>query len=288
MITHFINWCKYVRQHSDVTCMEYSKILGQFADYCFTHNISIQSFSDVDVNEWIISQTQRGVKAVTVNTRIICLRSFYGWACRFYGCTYNPFLEVRKLKVPKLLPKYIERATIMKALEANTGGGFYDVRARAIVAFLYMTGVRRAELINLHVTDVSRTGHYCRIFGKGRKERICPIPVALDFYLDEWERVRAFMIPSPSDYYWCASTGKSMSNTSVADVLHVIFDAFLPRHDAHPHSLRHSYATTLMQNGVPIVDIARLLGHASTQTTLRYLSLSTATQYNDTLNNIFV
>lgn len=287
MRTKFIQWCKFVRCHSEATCTEYNKMIALFESYLEAHSLSLQSFTETEVNDWIISQTSVGVKCVTVNTRVTCLRTFYDYLCRFQGFPTNPFVGVKKLKVPKVLPKYIERATIDKALAAISGTSFLNVRARVSVAFLYMTGLRRAEFANLRMIDVNRVGHVVRVFGKGRKERLCPIPLALDSYLDEWERARATFVQVPSEYYFCGTDGNMISDTAIARIIHRVFDAWVPKSFAHPHILRHSYATTLMQSGLPIVDISRLLGHTDTHTTLRYLSLSPSSQYSAQLNSIF-
>lgn len=287
MRTNFISWCRSVRCLSEQTCIQYDKISSLFAEYCRTVGIALCDFTESDVNRWIIYQSSAGVKAVTINNRVSCLRMMYDYACRFEGYPINPFVAVQKLKVPKLLPKFIEDATIMKAIHECAGIGFYEVRARAVVAFLYMTGIRRAELQNIQCSDIIIDAGLVRIFGKGRKERMCPLPNTLLPFLSEWEQARAGMLPHPSQWYFCSSVGRQMSNTATAQIVRYVFAGLVPKKYAHPHILRHSFATRLMRAGVPIVDISRLLGHASTATTLRYLSLAPDTQYAGMLNAIF-
>lgn len=287
MRKNFIVWCRSVRCLSEQTCIHYEKITSLFETYCESVAIPLDRFTPNDVNRWIIAQSSEGIKAVTINNRVSCLRMMYDYACRFEGWQLNPFVAVEKLKVPKLLPKFIEDITIRRAVAAIQGIGFFEVRARTLVMFLYMTGVRRAELAAIRVSDVSIDSRIVRIYGKGRKERICPLPETLIPLLLEWQAARAGMLPRDSQWYFCSSVGHPMSNTAIAQVIHMVFDAWLPRKMCHPHVLRHSFATHLMRAGVPIVDIARLMGHTSTATTLRYLSLAPDAQYSSMLDRIF-
>lgn len=287
MTKNFIVWCRSVRCLSEQTCSQYENVISMFISYCESVAIPLDRFTPNDVNRWIIYQSSRGIKAVTINNRVSCLRMMYDYACRFEAWSLNPFVAVEKLKVPKLLPKFIEDATITRAVAAIQGLGFYEVRARAVVMFLYMTGIRRAELSAIHVSDISLDNRIVRIYGKGRKERICPLPDSLIPYLLEWQSARAGVIPRDSQWYFCSSVGKPMSFTAIAQLIRMVFGNILPKNMCHPHVLRHSFATHLMRAGVPIVDISRLMGHTSTATTLRYLSLAPDTQYSAMLNRIF-
>lgn len=287
MTKDFIQWCASVRALSKETCRQYQNIINLFVDYCEEHNLALYDFYERDVNDWIISQTSQGIKSVTINNRISCLRMMYDYFVRFHGWYFNPFVGVQALKRPKLLPKFIEDNIIHKAVAGIKGIGFYECRARAVIMFFYTTGVRRAELAEIRCSDISLDSRAVRIFGKGRKERFCPLPDTLLPYLVEWQDARSGMIPKPSEYYFCSSVGKQMKNTAIAQLVRSVFTPYLPKKMCHPHILRHSFATRLMRAGVPIVDIARLMGHTSTATTLRYLSLSSPQVYSSVVNNVF-
>lgn len=283
----FISFCKQIRGYSEETCKAYDIFLRSFENYCEAESLDVRTLQESDVHDYIRHCLSHGTKHVTINWRVTVLRSYYDFHTHFAGWEQNPVAEVKKLRVPKLLPKFIEQSTIEKAMARCSGSSFLPVRSRAIIAMMYMTGIRRAELQKLMLCDVMISERCVRVFGKGRKERICPIPETLVPYLIEWQSTRAKELLYHSEYYFCSIEGTIVTDSAIARTVISFFQGLVPRHYAHPHILRHSFATRLMQNGVPIVDISRLLGHASVETTLRYLSLSTVSQYGQMLNNVF-
>lgn len=287
MIQTYLDFCKNARNFSATSLRCYKDIVRQWEKFCELQGLQMEHATADDALRWVMWQTSQSVKAVTINNRIVIVRSFYDFACRFGGWPVNPFVSIQRLKVPKLLPDCIPPEMVRKAIALHVGCDFYPTRARAIVYFLFCTGLRRAELLNLRLQDVDDMSKVIHVFGKGRKERLVPLPDSLLPYLQEWLFVRCDTIPRACEYFFCSSTGRQMSETSLYRVIHDVFKDIVAKELQHPHALRHSFATHCMQNGLPIPDIARLLGHSSTSTTLRYLSLSNASHYSSFINSIF-
>lgn len=283
----YLKFIQYARNLSPATCHHYALILGMFDDWCHVHNLNEQSITQADVMKWIMQQTANEVKAVTVNNRVVAMRRYYDYCCMMHDYPLNPFVAIKPLKVPKLLPKFIPGEVIKEAVAAIPMNSFVGFRNAAIIMLFYCTGIRRSELLHLSVSDVDTTSLILHVFGKGRKERLCPIPQKCLPYLIGWQNWRSVNVGASSSFYFCGTSGKPISATEVATIVQQVFNGFVERKRQHPHILRHSFATVMMQAGVPIPDIARLLGHNSTATTLRYLSLSPANQYSNIVNNVF-
>lgn len=287
MINEFLNFCENGRNLSQQTMKQYTIVLHTWQQFCDLLGITVESATSENAMQWVLFQTRNGIKAVTINNRVSIVRTMYDFACRFLALNNNPFVAVQKLKVPKLLPQYIEDATIKQAVHNFSGSDFQSVRARAVVMFFYCTGIRRSELSTLQLSDVDDAAKVIHVFGKGRKERLVPMADALLPYITEWMSIRLVTIPHASPWFFCSSTGDQVSATAIANIVRVVFGTLIPRKLAHPHALRHSFATHCMQCGLPIPDIGRLLGHANTATTLRYLSLSAPSMYSSFINKAF-
>ena len=287
MINDFLSFCENGRNFSKQTMKQYTIVLHTWQQFCELCGISVETATSENAMQWVLFQSRNGIKAVTINNRVSIVRTMYDFACRFLGHDVNPFVAIQRLKVPKLLPQFIEDATIRQAVANFKGTDFQHVRARVLVMFFYCTGIRRSELLTLQLSDVDDASKVIHVFGKGRKERLVPMADALLPYITEWMSIRLVTIPHASPWFFCSSTGDQISATAIANIVREVFGTLIPRKLAHPHALRHSFATHCMQCGLPIPDIGRLLGHANTATTLRYLSLSAPSMYSAFINKAF-
>lgn len=287
MINDFLSFCENGRNLSKQTMKQYTIVLHTWQQFCELCGISVETATSENAMQWVLFQSRNGIKAVTINNRVSIVRTMYDFACRFLGHDVNPFVAIQRLKVPKLLPQFIEDATIRQAVADFKGADFLSVRARAVVMFFYCTGIRRTELATLQLSDVDDSAKVIHVFGKGRKERLVPMADALLPFIHDWLIVRSVTLPHASPWFFCSSAGEPICNTTLASIVREVFGSLIPRKLAHPHALRHSFATQCMQCGLPIPDIGRLLGHANTATTLRYLSLSAPSMYSAFINKAF-
>jgi integrase/recombinase XerC len=222
-------------------------------------------------------RAQEYSKATTAR-KLATLRSFYKFLVRRGHLTTNPVSTIRTPKLEKRLPRFLEPTDVQKLLAAPDAGTLLGARDRAMLETLYSTGVRVSELVGLHVPDVDFTGQCLHVRGKGRKERITPIgPTALQTirgYLDlraadprgaQFDREPLFV----------NKHGHRLSTRSVRRKL----DKYLVQcgmdPSISPHTLRHTFATHMLNNGADLRSVQELLGHHSISTTQIYTHVTT-------------
>jgi integrase/recombinase XerC len=219
--------------------------------------------------------------AATMARKIATLRSFYKWAERRGYATANPMLTIRTPRQPKRLPKAIPIEQVEQLLAAPGDGDVLSRRDRAMLETLYSTGIRVSELVGLMVEDLDVAGEALRIRGKGKKERIVPLGshavAAIQRYLD---MLRA---DSKLTYAMKANTGTPLfvnkhggrlSSRSVRRKLDKYLRMAGLDPSISPHTLRHSFATHLLDNGADLRSVQELLGHQSLSTTQVYTHLT--------------
>lgn len=222
---------------------------------------------------------EREYSKATAARKLATLRSFYKFCLRRGYITTNPVVTIRTPKQEKRLPKFLDLAQIQKLLSTPDDGNLLGARDRSMLETLYSTGVRVSELVALNVADVDVTGQSLRIRGKGRKERISPIgPTALAAirrYLDmrAADPRNATFDPEP---LFVNKHGKRLSTRSVRRKLdkYLVMCGMDP--SISPHTLRHTFATHMLNNGADLRSVQELLGHQSISTTQVYTHVTTA------------
>jgi integrase/recombinase XerC len=219
--------------------------------------------------------------AATMARKIATLRSFYKWADRRGVANGNPMTAIRTPRQPKRLPKAIPMEQVEKLLAAPGDGDVLSRRDRAMLETLYSTGIRVSELVGIAHDDVDFAGEALRIRGKGKKERIVPLGshaiASVQRYLDMLRTDPRFTDAhnEPRAPLFVNKHGGRLSSRSVRRKL----DKYLKQAgldpSISPHTLRHSFATHLLDNGADLRSVQELLGHQSLSTTQVYTHLST-------------
>ncbi|HYE02458.1 MAG TPA: tyrosine recombinase XerC [Phycisphaerales bacterium] len=221
--------------------------------------------------------------AATMARKIATLRSFYKWAARRGLATSNPMTAIRTPKQGKRLPKAITIEQIEKLLATPSDRDVLGLRDRAMLETLYSTGIRVSELVGMNMDDLDDAGEALRIRGKGKKERLVPLGThalaAVRRYtamLGGDARLGKLVAEAgPEAPMFVNKHGKRLSTRSVRRKL----DKYLTQAgldpDISPHTLRHSFATHLLDNGADLRSVQELLGHQSLSTTQVYTHLTT-------------
>ena len=214
----------------------------------------------------------------SIARRLACLRSFFKYCCRENLAAANPAKALRTPRQGRTLPKFLSAEQIAKLLEtppANTPAGLRD---RAILETLYSAGLRVAELVGLDVDRWDRDANVLRVLGKGRKERIAPIGSFAARALIRWLEVRQphpEASPEESQALFLNRFGRRLTTRSIGRMLEKhLLEAGLDRY-VTPHTLRHSFATHLLDGGADLRSVQELLGHKSLTTTQIYTHVST-------------
>src|SRR6185436_4272887 len=211
----------------------------------------------------------------------------FRFACREGTLAANPAQSVRTPKIPKTLPRHLRPGEIENLLEAPSGSAVSDERMarrdRAILELLYASGLRVSELVSLDWQAIDLSARVLRVRGKGNKERMVPFgqPAAdaLRQWLEVWESVRAGkagVLPAGAEsepVFLNFRGGGRLTDRSVRNILDRWVDQAAVARGVHPHTLRHTFATHLLEAGADLRTIQELLGHSSLSTTQKYTHL---------------
>ncbi len=223
----------------------------------------------------------RGLSRSTVARKLAALRSLYRYLTRSGTVSRDPSRSLRTPRVPERIPTRMEQDEVEALLHAPDPETPLGQRDLAILELLYGTGVRVSELVGLDLPDIDPGQRILRAFGKGGKERIVPFGEMAADALSSWLRVRTGLLGKRGepDALFLNARGGRLSDRSVRTIVRrYLGEAGLPRlaGAVSPHTLRHAFATHLLDGGADLRAIQELLGHSSLATTQKYTHVSTA------------
>ena len=269
-IDKYIDYLKYERKLSNNTVASYYENLKKF--YLFFENKNILKLSANEIRDFLYDEK---IVARTRSHYLTVLNSFYNFLIENNIIKNNPCEVIKLPKLSKKLPNYLTIEEVDRLLNINTTK-VYDYRNKAMMETLYACGIRVSELCNIKLSDIDFNEYTIKIFGKGSKERIVPINEssmkALKIYINDY---RPFLLKTKvSDYVFINNFGNVISRVGFFKILKKLCkDAGIEK-DVSPHTLRHSFATHLLNNGANLRVIQHLLGHSNITTTQIYSHLS--------------
>jgi integrase/recombinase XerC len=252
---------------------------------------AVATQTDTKVDQLLLSADPNTVRAylaflnekqysrATVARKLGTLRSFYKFLVKRNKLSSNPLMVIRTPKQEKKLPRYLEYEEVKKLLETPPMDNWLGARDRAILETLYSTGMRVSELVGLNMEDVDFLGEVVRVRGKGKKERIAPISSSalqvIQHYI-EYRNKRAQSNPNfDSKVLFVNKHGKRLSTRSVRRKMDKYLKMAGLDTGISPHTLRHSFATHMLNKGADLRSVQELLGHQSLSTTQIYTHLTT-------------
>jgi integrase/recombinase XerC len=277
----FILYLKEQRGYSDHTIRSYQSDLHQFADFLEAGDADGAPCASVDVRrirEYLGDLHGRNQRS-TIARKLSAIRSFFRFLERRNVGADNPAAEVASPKLEKPIPIYLPVDDVFRLLDRPEGRSFLDLRNLAILEVLYSTGLRVSELVSLNVESVDGSERLVRVVGKGRKERIVPIGrralCALGDYMDASRSLRRRTKKDSSTApLFINQRGGRLSARSMARILkRYARESGLPP-EISPHSMRHTFATHMLDGGADLRSVQELLGHASLSTTQKYTHVS--------------
>jgi integrase/recombinase XerC len=262
--------------------LDLRKLLAFLAEFLGRAPEDIQP-GDVDtlaVRSFLAAMTRDGLGKRSQGRTLSAVRSLFRYACREGILAANPAQAVRTPKQAKTLPRHLRPGEVENLIEAPVAGdGPLALRDRAILELLYAAGLRVSELVGLDWRAIDLSARVLRVVGKGRKERMVPFgrPAAdsLRAWLAEWEAVRAAAKGRDEDEepVFLNKAGGRLTDRSVRRVIDRWVEQAAVAKGVHPHTLRHTFATHLLENGADLRAIQELLGHSSLSTTQKYTHL---------------
>jgi integrase/recombinase XerC len=280
-VSTFLEALAFERGASPQTVRAYRRDLADLVA-CFTRvrGRPPGSPSDVDakaLRAWTVDMHERALAPSTVSRRLSAANTFFEWLVRRGSLEVNPAKDLRRPKRRDRMPDRLDVDDVGAVLEAPAADEPAGRRDRALLELLYGAGLRVSEIVGLDLDDVLLRDRTARVLGKGGRERIVPFgrraEEALRAYLAD-EAFRAARAKTGEEALFLNQRGSRLSDRSVRRVLDAaVRDAALAR-GVHPHVLRHSFATHLLESGMDLRAIQELLGHARLSTTQRYTRLS--------------
>lgn len=273
-INDFLTYIEKVRRYSSRTVQTYAFNLNQLSQWCEDNGKALDNITISDISQYVLFLGDfKRLKATSINNYLASIRSYYDYCCRFQGLNRNPAAGFRDLRTPKLLPKFITEQQMNELIDNYLPSAtFKQKRARLIILMFYHTGIRCEELKNLNMSDVDMLRCCIHVFGKGKKERFIPFGQELYECLKDYISNR----PCGNNYLIQSISGDRLTAFQIRRICSICLRRIVPKELAHPHVLRHTFATVLMNHGAKIENIRLLLGHASINTTAIYQHVSLA------------
>lgn len=268
----FANYLLIDKKYSPNTIESYKRDLIKFDKFC---NKKINSITELDIKKYLSMLTDEAEEKTSVARNISSLRSFYKFLMIEKIVSNDPMENIELPKLDKRLPKTLDEEDINKLLDIKLVDEF-SIRNKAMLELMYATGLRVSELVNLKIHDINLDMALVKTLGKGSKERIIPIGDYALYYLKEYMiNYRNSMLKKEyNDYLFLNNHGKQMTRQGFFKILKKIAIENGIKKDFSPHTLRHSFATHLLNHGADLRSIQELLGHSDISTTQIYTHVS--------------
>lgn len=279
-IDAFIRYLRVERNSSELTLKSYSEDLASFLEYSELRGGGIVEPAEVTVRMlrgYVSYLHECEYAKTTMARRLACLRSFFRFCCREDLAEHNPAKSLRTPRIGRKLPHFLTTEQVGRLLETPPANDPMGLRDRAILETLYSAGLRVAELAGLNVSDWDRDSNILRVFGKGRKERIAPIGSYAAKAMTRWLEVRQpdDNDPDAQNAFFLNRFGRRLTTRSIGRMLEKHLQVAGLDTITSPHTLRHSFATHLLDGGADLRSVQELLGHKSLTTTQIYTHVST-------------
>jgi len=278
--TSFISYLELEKNYSRHTITAYKKDLESFLEFALEEyeysNIVAVNYSII--RSWIVKLVDSGISNNTVNRKISSLRTYYKYLLKIGDIDVSPLAKHKSLKVSKKLQVPFSEKEIENVLELlKEANDFNGVRNKLIVELFYSTGMRRTELVNLKLNDISLSQKTIKVLGKRNKERIIPLlPSVLESikeYLTFREKLETI---KEASFLFLTLKGVKIYETLVYRIINSYFSTASEKVKKSPHILRHSFATHLLNEGADLKAVKELLGHSSLASTQVYTHNSIA------------
>jgi len=235
----------------------------------------LEAISRAEILDFLAARMRSGASINSIVRQLSCLRQFFAWALREGRVGRDPMLDLDGPRRPGSLPGTMTAREVEALLEAPATNRPLDVRDHALLETLYATGMRVSEAVSLTLPRVNLGQGVVRVLGKGGRERLVPLGEAACETLQRWLAIRPQLSPR-GDWLFVSRSGRALSRQAIwARIRQLALRAGI-REPVHPHRLRHSFATHLLDNGADLRVVQMLLGHADLATTQIYTHVSRA------------
>lgn len=275
-LLEFISYLHNVKKTSTNTELSYKRDLSKMVRFMEARGIDdANDVKPADLESYISDLNENGFKAATVSRNIASIKAFYGYAVKELGVKEDPSAGLKSPKIEKKMPEILTMEEVVRLLEQPRGDTPKEIRDKAMLELLYATGIRVSELIGLELSDVNLQMNYilCR---DASKERVIPFGNearhALIRYLESSRSIMVEDASSPILFANCS--GQKMSRQGFWKLIKYYAKKAGITSDITPHTLRHSFAAHLVENGADLRSVQEMLGHSDISTTQIYASMN--------------
>ncbi len=261
------------RNASKHTIINYSIDLNSLKD--FAGEIPVEKIDYVTLRRYLVILKDKNLSKVSVARKIASIRSFFKFLCREGIIKTNPATSLSTPKRDKYLPKFLDEADVVKLIESPEGEGEAALRDRAVLETLYSTGIRVSELVGLNVNHIDQIGGVVKVYGKGKKERMVPIGEKALQVIRQYLRKRRSGQSDENTALLLNKSGGRITDRSIRRIINKYIVKTSINEKISPHTLRHSFATHLLNHGADLRSVQELLGHANLSTTQIYTHITT-------------
>jgi integrase/recombinase XerC len=270
----FLQYLQIEKRYSPHTVRSYLNDLEQFYSFLLSMDLPADplTVSSHDVRAWIVTMMENNYTTVTVHRKISCLRVFYRYLRKEGIADSDPLEKVVLPKRKKSLPAFVGEQAMTELLDNYSfGDGFAGIRNRTIIELLYLTGIRRSELIGLRINDVDLVEGSVKVTGKRNKQRIIPLVKPFIKRLEEYIAVRNEFVGIGGDaWFFITDKGNKLYDKYVYNTVNNYLALVTTIEKKSPHILRHTFATHMLNRGADLNSIKELLGHANLSATQIY------------------
>jgi len=283
-IEDFLTHLRVEKSASSLTLVSYRTDLGQFFRFLSREyevpleQVSADLLNHKTVREYLASMQESGLSRSTMARKLAALRSFVKYLCREDIIPGNPIANVSTPKQEKKLPRFLYPAEIELLMDAPDQSKPTGLRDRAILETLYAAGMRVSELVGLDRADIDWDEEQIKLTGKGNKERLAPLgskaKAALSNYVEQGRPYLLQKKEGDNEALFLNKYGTRLSGRSVRNIINKYVNNVAINQKVSPHTLRHSFATHLLNGGADLRSVQELLGHVKLSTTQIYTHLT--------------
>jgi integrase/recombinase XerC len=270
----FLQHLQTEKRYSPHTVRSYNNDLDQFFLFLKDNNMPLDpaEISSHQIRAWIVSLMDNEMTSVTVHRKLSCLRVFFRYLRKEGHLKGDPMEKVVLPKRKKRLPVFVEEEALHNLLDKNDfGTDFCGTRNQTIIEMLYLTGMRRAELIGLHINDFDPGESTVKVTGKRNKQRIIPLTKQFSEKLVEYLKLRnEFIREKDNNWFFVTDKGNKLYDKFVYNLVKNYLSLVTTIEKRSPHILRHTFATHMLNRGADLNVIKEFLGHANLSATQVY------------------
>ena len=268
-----MDYLRFERNYSEATVVSYGIDLTQFEDFIKSvdEELTVEEVDSDLIRQWEISLMEKGYTSTSVNRKLSTLRSFYRFLLIRGKVEKDPVRKVTGPKNKKPLPSFLKEEEMNRLIdETDFGQGFVGCRDKMIIEMFYATGMRRSELIGLNDVDVDFPASLVKVTGKRNKQRLIPFADELRQSMEEYIKVRNEEVSDRCEAFFVNKNGKRLYDNEVYNLVKRNLSKVVTLKKRSPHVLRHTFATTMLNNEAGLESVKELLGHSSLSATEVY------------------